>query len=61
MDSSLMMMDSESSKFNVLFKSGMAEVPENCESLREMPLELALSAHNFPFLYLTSLSPGRLP
>lgn len=28
----------------------MVEVPENCESLREMPLEPALSAHNLPFL-----------
>lgn len=56
-----MIVDSESSKFNMLCKSGMVEVPENCESLREMPLELALSAHDFPLLYLTSLSPGRLP
>lgn len=50
MGSSLMIVDSESSKFNMLCKSGMVEVPENCESLREMPLELALSAHNLPFL-----------
>lgn len=56
-----MIVDSESSKFNMLCKSGMVEVPENCESLREMPLELALSAHDFPLLYLTSLSPGHLP
>lgn len=55
MDSSLMIVDSESSKFNLLCKSGMVEVPENCESLREMPLEFALSAHNLPFLVFHQL------
>lgn len=45
-----MTVDSENSKFNMLCKSGMVEVLENCESLREMPLEFALSSHNLPFL-----------
>lgn len=34
----------------MLCKSGLFEVPENCESLREIPLELALSARDLPFL-----------
>lgn len=45
-----MILDRESRKFNMLCKSGLVEALENCESLREIPLELALSAHHLPFL-----------
>lgn len=45
-----MILDRDSSKFNMLCKSGVVEALENCESLREIPLELALFARNLPFL-----------
>lgn len=43
-----MIVDSENSKFNMLCKSGLKY--QKTVSLREVPLELALSAHNLPFL-----------
>lgn len=45
-----MIVDRKSCKFNMLCKSGLVDTPENCERLREIPLELVLSARDLPFL-----------